>query len=204
MKIEIRNNKVTLDGYVNVVDRYSRPIVENGTKFIEKILPGAFKRALDRAHNVDWLLDHEKDRKLGSTNESNIKLFEDNVGLRAICTTDDAEIIEKAKSGKLRGWSFAFNYILKKDQDGEDGLIHRSVSDLELYEVSLIDEKKLPCYIGTSIEMRSEECTQDSVQIRSEDFVNVQLEYGEEKKKFDYSMYRNRLKKLEKNKEETK
>ena len=86
MRIEIRSDSVILDGYVNAVDRYSRTINSPTGKFIEKIEPGAFSKALERAENVDLLLDHNKSRKLGSTKEGNLQLFEDNIGLRAICT----------------------------------------------------------------------------------------------------------------------
>ena len=40
MRIEIRNDSVTLDGYVNAVARDSRPMLdENGEKFVEQISP---------------------------------------------------------------------------------------------------------------------------------------------------------------------
>ncbi len=48
MRIEIRSDSVLLDGYVNAVDRYSRPIRSADGSFVEKILPKVFQRALDR------------------------------------------------------------------------------------------------------------------------------------------------------------
>lgn len=37
MKLELRNGKIIIDGYVNAVDRFSRPIREtNGNTIIEK------------------------------------------------------------------------------------------------------------------------------------------------------------------------
>lgn len=154
MRIEIRSDSVLLDGYVNAVDRYSRPIRNANGAFIEKILPKVFTRALDRAENVDLLLDHNKERKLGSTKEGNLQLFEDNIGLRAICTVSDPEVIEKAKNNQLRGWSFGF-YSNKDSWESPEGeLQRRSVEDLDITEVSIIDDKMLPIYIGTSIEKR--------------------------------------------------
>ena len=108
MRIEIRNDSVVLDGYVNVVDRESKPIPSVKGKFIEKIKPGAFQRSLEKRANVDLLLNHDKNRKLGSTSEGNLELFEDNIGLRAICTVTDLDVIDKAKNKELRGWSFGF------------------------------------------------------------------------------------------------
>ena len=37
MRIEIRNDSVLLDGYVNAVDRESKPIPSVRGKFVEKI-----------------------------------------------------------------------------------------------------------------------------------------------------------------------
>lgn len=157
MRIEIRSDSVILDGYVNAVDRYSRTINSPTGKFIEKIEPGAFSKALERAENVDLLLDHNKSRKLGSTKEGNLQLFEDNIGLRAICTVTDKEVIEKARNAQLRGWSFGF-YSNSDSWDGEKGeLQKRSIKDLDITEVSIIDDKMTPIYVGTSIEKRGTE-----------------------------------------------
>lgn len=168
MRIEIRGESVLLDGYVNAVDRYSKPIRSTNGTFIEKIKPKVFQRALERAENVELLLDHNKDRKLGSTKEGNLELFEDNIGLRAICTITDKEVIEKAKSNQLRGWSFGF-YANKDSWESKEGEIQkRSVEDMDITEVSIIDDKMSPIYYGTSIEKRgTEEVISET---RQEDF----------------------------------
>lgn len=54
------------------------------------------------------LLNHDNSRELGSTRDGNLELHEDNIGLRAIATITDADVIEKARKGELRGWSFGF------------------------------------------------------------------------------------------------
>lgn len=168
MRIEIRSDSVLLDGYVNAVDRYSRPIRSANGSFVEKILPKVFQRALERAENVDLLLDHNKNRKLGSIKDGNLQLFEDNIGLRAICKVSDSEVIEKAKNNELRGWSFGF-FSNKDTWESPEGEIQRrSVEDLDITEVSIIDDKMIPIYIGTSIEKRG---TTDVVtETRQEDF----------------------------------
>ena len=38
----------------------------------------------------------------------NLELYEDNIGLRAIATVTDEQVIEKARNKELRGWSFGF------------------------------------------------------------------------------------------------
>lgn len=157
MRIELRNDSVLLDGYVNAVGRDSRPIITVRGKCVEQIEPRAFERALKRAENIELLLDHDKNKRLGSTKEGNLKLKEDNIGLRAICTVTDPEVIEKARKNELRGWSFGM--YVKEDtiEERSEGIPRRCVSELELFEVSIIDTRMNPCYVGTSIEQRAEE-----------------------------------------------
>ena len=96
--IEIRNDSILLNGYVNAIARDSRPMLDdNGEKFVEQISPKTFQRALEKNDNVLCLLNHEPSRVLGSTKQGNIELFEDNIGLRAICKITDGEVIEKLK-----------------------------------------------------------------------------------------------------------
>jgi HK97 family phage prohead protease len=154
MKVEIRNNQVKLDGYVNVVQRDSRVLPSARGKFIEQIEPRTFQKALDKTNNVDLLFNHREDRKLGSTSEGNLTLYEDNIGLRAICTVTDQEVVDKAKNNELRGWSFAM--AVNEDRWQENGEISRRfVSDIDLFEVSILSVT--PAYIATSIEARDGE-----------------------------------------------
>lgn len=157
MRIEIRNDSVVLDGYVNAVDRESKPIPSVKGKFIEKIKPGAFQRSLKKRLNVDLLLNHDEKRKLGSTLDGNLELFEDSIGLRAICTITDSEVIEKAKNKQLRGWSFGFYTKKDKWEKFKDGYDKRIVEELDLFEVTIVDNTRNPAYSATSIEMRNNE-----------------------------------------------
>lgn len=134
--IEIRNNSILLNGYVNAIARDSRPMLDdNGEKFVEQISPKTFQRALEKSDNVLCLLNHEPSRVLGSTKQGNIELFEDNIGLRAICKITDGEVIEKAKKGKLRGWSFGFEALKEHEESLENGLKRRFVDEMNLVEV---------------------------------------------------------------------
>ncbi|MBQ1296233.1 MAG: HK97 family phage prohead protease [Clostridiales bacterium] len=157
MKVEIRDDVVVIDGYVNAVERESKVLTDHwGQKFIEKIKAGTFARALDRAKAlqtpVKVLLNHDYSRELTSTSDLTTELKEDNIGLRAHVEIRDAEVVEKAKNKRLVGWSFGF-HILRQKVDDED-IQHRDVQELELKEVSILDDTKIPAYDGTSIEMR--------------------------------------------------
>lgn len=153
MKINIRNDSVEIDGYVNAVERLSKPLNSRIGKFRERIKAGAFQRAIDRNPDIHILLNHDETRDLGSTKQGNLELHEDNIGLRAKATITDREVIDKAKHGDLVGWSFGF-----KDRDvstrDEDGMMTRDVKDLDLKEVSILDRSKVPAYDGTLIQAR--------------------------------------------------
>ena len=156
MRVEIRNDSVLIDGYVNAVGRDSKPIPCINGRFIEQIEPKAFDKALNKTDNVNLLLNHDESRKLGSIKDGNLELFEDNIGLRAICTITDKDVIEKARKGELRGWSFGFAVDKDRWEDTNKGYQRRYVEDLDLFEVSILDNRKNPAYAGTSIEMRDD------------------------------------------------
>lgn len=159
MKIEVRNDSVVISGYVNAVERWSKPIKANlrgaVRRFIEKIKAGTFKNALKRNDDVKVLLNHNSDRELASTKDGTAILEEDNIGLRAEVTITDPEVVEKARNNKLVGWSFGF-YSNADEVDESGEMPTRSVADMDLVEVSVLDDTKSPAYYGTSIETRSE------------------------------------------------
>ena len=170
MEVRIREDHVEIEGYVNAIERDSKPLKSRIGNFIERICKGAFKRSLKRNDDVHILLNHDWMRDLGSTKKGNLELEEDNIGLRAKATITDKEVIEKARKGDLVGWSFGFTDA----EDGVetrviDGIPHRAVKDLDLYEVSILDRTKTPAYEGTLITARSEN---NEMQFRGEDFID--------------------------------
>ncbi len=156
MKIEVRNDKVVIDGYVNAVGRDSRPISSPMGKFVEQIEPGAFRSSLAKRQDVDLLLNHRKDRRLGSTGGGELRLMEDSIGLRAHAEVSDSEVIEKARNGKLRGWSFGMYAGNDEFEERAGNIPRRHLKELDMFEVSLIDDSMLPCYAGTSVECRAD------------------------------------------------
>lgn len=152
MKVEIRaDNTALITGYVNVVARESRVLRDASGPFVEVVQPGTFRRALEK-NEVGLMFNHVK--LLGSTKDE-LELKEDSIGLYARALVHDAEVIEKAKAGQLTGWSFGF--FMKKDEwkAREDGIRLRTLEDIDLAEVSILD--MTPAYIATSIEMRDEQ-----------------------------------------------
>ena len=82
--------------------------------------------------------------------------MEDSIGLRAEAVLTDAEMIRKARSGEFRGWSFGMYVGDSAMEERAEGIPRRHVKSLNMFEVSLIDKSRIPCYVGTSVECRSD------------------------------------------------
>ena len=154
MNIRVKGNTVEIEGYVNAVERLSKPLQDRLGTFVERVKVGAFKRALERAEDVRILLNHEWNRDLGGIKDGNLELYEDAIGLHARATIEDEEVAEEARNKELRGWSFGFT-DREVEQGEENGMIVRNVKDLDLFEVSLINREKMPAYDGTLVAVRS-------------------------------------------------
>ena len=160
MNIEVRNDSVVISGYVNAVERWSKPLMANlrgiRQRCVEKIKAGVFRTALKRNDNVKVLLNHKDERELANTKDGSAILEEDNIGLRAEVTITDPEVVEKAKNHRLVGWSFGFYPNAEEVAQGEP-LPKRTVTDMDLREISILDDTRSPAYYGQSIETRSED-----------------------------------------------
>lgn len=153
MKIIIRNDHVHIEGYVNAVERLSKPITERLGTFRERVSAGTFRKALKRAEDVLILENHDFSRELGGIKRGNLKLEEDAIGLRAEADIFDATAIEEAKAGDFIGWSFGF-YPIESRDTSEDGMPIKELHDIELIEVSLLNRKHVPAYDGTLVSVR--------------------------------------------------
>lgn len=192
-----------IDGYVNAVCRDSKPLLSPQGLFVEQIKEGVFQRALNKAQDVKLLFNHIENRELGSIKNGNLQLFEDSIGLRAICSVTDPEVMEKAKNNQLKGWSFGF-YSNKDDWKPAEPYQRRFIEDMDLLEVSILD--KTPAYNGTSIEARDDktvlnETRGDEFQAVIEDLSKDQEQIEEqnepqEQREFDNSLYELEILKL--------
>ena len=152
MKVQIRNDAVVIDGYVNVVERESNPI-GLGKKFIERIKAGAFGKSLQRRSNVKVLFNHNPERELASTGAGTATMKEDAVGLYCRAVVSDKDVVEKAKEGKLSGWSFGFAPLSDRKKT-ENDMEYRDIYELDLVEVSILDDTKNPAYPACCIATR--------------------------------------------------
>jgi len=191
MRMEIRADGLHINGYVNVTGKLSRPVITPRGKVLETIEERAFDEAIKKNGNITVQLDHDAGHAYASTSGGTLVLKEDAIGLHADVLITDETVIEMARKGKLRGWSFGmYNVQDEMESRGEDELPIRHVKHLDLDHISLIKDK-VPCYAATSVEVRAE----GDVYIEQRAIcTEPELVIGN---KPDLSEYENRLKMLE-------
>lgn len=121
----------------------------------ESIAPGAFTNSL--ANDVRALTNHDTTLVLGRTKVHTLELREDAHGLwgHIDINPNDADamnLYERVKRGDVDQCSFGFD-IRSEDTDiREDGSVHWTIKDVELYEVSCCT---FPAYEETNISART-------------------------------------------------
>lgn len=190
MKVEIRADGAHISGYVNVTEKKSRPVITPHGKVIEEIEPRAFEQAIDRAGNITVTVDHNMTHIYASTEDGTLALYEDAIGLHADVLIKDPELIDIAKKGKIRGWSFGMYNVKDSIEPRANDLPLRKISALDLDHVALIVNKK-PCYSATSLEVRAD--AEIDLETRALDDAPKITEIKAETPQFDNSEYKKRI-----------
>lgn len=125
--------------------------------FRERIMPGAFKRALSEKQDVAGLFNHDANEILGRTGSGTMNLSVDKVGLRYEITppATRASIVESIQRGDIHGSSFAFSIrdeSWRTVKDGETKHEIREIRDLDLYDTGPV---VFPAYMATTTGIRS-------------------------------------------------
>lgn len=122
---------------------------------IERIMPGAFDRAISEAHDARGLFNHDPNWLLGRVSSGTVRLSIDSVGLKYEIDQNDADpqwqsVAAKIDRGDITGSSFGF-VVTKaswlEEKDGDTRMWYRQIEDVELYDVSPVT---WPAYTGTS------------------------------------------------------
>lgn len=194
MKVEVRADGVLeITGYVNVTGKPSRPVITaKGQRVIEVIEERAFADALERAGNVPMTKDHDKNYVLAETRANNLTLKEDRIGLYAKAEITDADTIAEARQGKIKGWSFGMRRIHDKIEERAEQLPLRRVSGFDLDHITLV-VNKTPVYSATSVECRADD---EVLELECRAFNDDTHIIDNQKKTYDNTEYKNRLKKL--------
>lgn len=192
MKIEVRADGLHISGYVNVTGKLSRPVITPRGKVLETIEERAFGEAIKKSGEINVTLDHDQGHAYASTRDGTLTLKEDAIGLHADVLITDETVIEMARKGKLRGWSFGmYNVQDEMESRGTDELPIRHVKSLLLDHISLIKDK-VPCYAATSVEYRADEPV--DIEQRALD-IQPELHISHENKP-DYTDYEERIRRI--------
>lgn len=150
-----------IEGYFAVFDS----IYDIAPGLSESIAPGAFTKTL--SGDIRALTNHDTTLVLGRTKAHTLELREDSHGLWGSISinpkdADAMNLYERVKRGDVDQCSFGFD-IRSEDTDiREDGSIHWTIREVDLYEVSACT---FPAYEETSISARNQQ--RDEIQKRS-------------------------------------
>ncbi|OPX47828.1 HK97 family phage prohead protease [Clostridium thermobutyricum] len=194
LKIENKVEDRKLQGYASVFsEEYTKIADMWGDTFNERIVSGAFKDTLEqKADDIFMLVNHNWDKVVGRSG-SNLKLTEDEHGLRFELqvpnTVDGNDLLENVRLGLIRGCSFGFNVIDSETRWLEDEF-YRDITKVDLFEITAT---AIPAYSNTEIACRSDLSLKD-IKPKTEEKTTVVKEQVEVK-----TVVENRNKKMLKN-----
>lgn len=127
-----------------------------GSYWRERLMPGAFDRALAEGHDCRCLFNHDVNHVLGRTASGTCKLSIDARGLAYECEpnsedTDAMNVVAKLKRGDVSGSSFSFR-IRQEEYVYEEDQIIALIKDVDLYDVGPVT---FPAYEATEASVRS-------------------------------------------------
>lgn len=156
LPVEVREGETGLvvEGYAALFDTPT----DIGGVFIEQIARGAFKSALERGDDVEFLINHGG-LPIARSTAGNLWLEEDDKGLkmRAVLDPSDPDvmrIVPKMRAGMLDQMSFAFQATGQRWDTPAEGMDVRTITDVVLFDVSVVNRGAYP---ETSIALRSRE-----------------------------------------------
>ena len=155
MNIEIRADGARITGYVNATEKKSRPVITPHGKVVEIIEPRAFEQAIARAGNITVTVDHDSTHVYADSKSGTLELYEDSIGLHADVLIKDQTLIDLAKQGKIRGWSFGMYNVVDELEQRTDDIPLRHIKGLDLDHITLVVNKQ-PVYSATSVELRAD------------------------------------------------
>lgn len=147
------DGKLAIEGYFAVFNS----IYQIGEMMSESIAPGAFDNTL--SGDIRALINHDTTLVLGRTKAGTLQLRTDSHGLWGHIDinpndTDAMNLYNRVQRGDVDQCSFGFDILNEETEYREDGSIHWTIKEVELYEVSPCT---FPAYEETSIAARAKE-----------------------------------------------
>jgi uncharacterized protein len=116
--------------------------------FRERILPGAFTRAIEQKDDTVCLWNHDESKVLGRTTSGTLRLAQDSRGLQYVCdlpdTIEGQSFHEAIRRGDVTGSSFSFTIAPEdeswdeaQDEESRSYYVRRSIKSVtHLYDCS--------------------------------------------------------------------
>ena len=144
---------LAIEGYFAVFDSN----YEIAPGMSESIAPGAFDKTL--SGDIRALINHDTTLVLGRTKANTLQLRTDSHGLWGHIDinpndSDAMNLYNRVQRGDVDQCSFGFDIISEETDFREDGSIHWTIKEVELYEVSPCT---FPAYEETNIAARAKE-----------------------------------------------
>ena len=158
-------DRLHIEGYFSVFDS----LYEIGPGMTESVARSAFDKTL--SGDIRALTNHDTSMVLGRTKAHTLELRVDEHGLWGDITInpndqDAMNLYERVKRGDVDQCSFGFNIISEETEFRDDGSVHWTITEVELFEVSVCT---FPAYEQTNVTAR--EAQRDALsQSRLEDW----------------------------------
>ena len=148
--------KTREDGEAPVIEGYFAVFNSNyeiGDGMTESIAPGAFTNSL--ANDVRALTNHDTTLVLGRTKSGTLEIKQDEHGLWGSVKinpndSDAMNLYERVKRGDVDQCSFGFDIRAEETDFLDNGDVHWTITDVELYEVSACT---FPAYQSTELQV---------------------------------------------------
>ncbi len=143
-----------IEGYFAVFNS----VYEIAPGMSESIAPGAFSRTL-QGGDIRALVNHDTTLVLGRTKAHTLELREDERGLWGSIAVnpndgDAMNLYQRVKRGDVDQCSFGFDIVHEETDFREDGSVHWTITDVDLFEVSACT---FPAYEATNISAREKQ-----------------------------------------------
>lgn len=165
LPVEVRadgDGKIVVEGYAAVFDQPT----DIGGVFTEVVARGAFRSALARGDDVEFLINHGG-LPLARSTAGNLTMREDDHGLHIRAELDPTDpdvqrIVPKMRAKMLDQMSFAFQATGQRWDSPADGPDVRTITDVMLFDVSVVNRGAYP---QTEIALRN----RDDAKARAEE-----------------------------------
>lgn len=152
-KIREENDDLVIEGYFSVFN--SNYELWPGAS--ESVAPGAFTNTL--GNDIRALINHDTTMVLGRTKAGTLELREDSHGLWGSVKVnpkdmDAMNLYERVKRGDVDQCSFGFEIVNEETDFREDGSVHWTIKEVNLFEVSVCT---FPAYEETSVKAREKQ-----------------------------------------------